>query len=416
MSEDTKFRIGISKKSSVSEIALRAAVNARMPVMLVGAPGTSKTAMVNSMAEEMGYEVESIILSRMAETDVTGFPTKGEYKEGNENKPMTEYAPQYWQVNAMKKKKIILFFDEFSNAKPDVRASALTIIQDRVFPNGEPFPEDTIIIGAMNPVDSAADGSDLDKPTSNRMTFLNWKPSMESWLTGMPDNWGKGVSSANERKWRDLIVRFIRDQPGSLHNEGDDNGMGTHEAYGVDMNDSSAMAVLQYAWASRRSWDNLSRILGALHDAGITQDTNVEDEMIAGTVGYAEANRFRDWLRKNSSLNIAEILEDPRSFNGWGSILQDDANLILRSGMDSLSPDNDKMTVEYAQSIIDIFRLFHENDRGSLAASFLKDLTKKVVSLRSVLPKEDMNVLVQDAKDTLRLYNEIFNQRANNNS
>ena len=137
--------------------------------------------------------------------------------------------------------------------------------------------------------------------------------------------------------------------------------------------------------------------------------------MIAGTVGYAEANRFRDWLRKNSSLNIAEILEDPRSFNGWGSILQDDANLILRSGMDSLSADNDKLTLQYAQNIIDIFRLFHENDRGSLAASFLKDLTKKVASVRGVLPKDEIAILVQDTKDTLRLYNEIFNQRANNN-
>jgi len=395
--------------NNVSETALRVAVAARMPVMLVGAPGTSKTAMVNAMAEEMEYDVIPIILSRMAETDVTGFPTKGNYDDGHETKSMTEYAPQYWQVETLQKKSVILFFDEFSNAPPDVRASCLTIMQDRMFPNGDAFPEETVIIGAMNPTDSAADGYDLDKPTSNRMMFLNWKPSTESWLNGMPDNWGKGVANDNEAKWRGLIVRFIRDNPGSLHNEGNDSG--SNEAFGVDQSDSSAMAVLQYAWASRRSWDNLSRVLGTLHEQGI-KDTSIEDEIIAGTVGYAEAHRFRDWLRKNSSLNVKEIIANPRKFNGWAGIVQDDANLILRSAIDSLKDESKKsQSVKHFENVFDIFRLFQENDRGSLAAGFLDELTGSVPSLKGKVSDEELAGLRKSALTVLKSYHDIFNQR-----
>lgn len=397
--------------NNVSEISLKVAVKSRMPVMLVGAPGTSKTAMVNAMAEEMGYEVIPIILSRMAETDVTGFPTKGSYDAGKEQRAMTEYAPQWWQIETLQKKQVVLFFDEFSNAPPDVRASCLTIMQDRVFPNGDSFPEETVIIGAMNPTDSAADGYDLDKPTSNRMMFLNWKPSTDSWLNGMPDNWGRGVKSANESKWRGLIVRFIRDNPGSLHNEGDEKS--TQEAHGVDPGDSSAMAVLQYAWASRRSWDNLSRVLGTLHDENI-KDVSVEDEIIAGTVGYAEANRFRDWLRKNSALNVKEIINNPSSFTGWDTIIQDDANLILRSAIDSLKENDSKRNhVKHFENVLTIFKEFQVNDRGSLAAGFLDELTSALPAVRKKVSDDEFKKLKNSALEVLRMYHDIFEQRKN---
>lgn len=395
--------------NNLSEVSLEVAVDARMPVMLVGSPGTSKTAMVNALAERMGYEVIPIILSRMAETDVTGFPTKGEYNDNGSSKPMTEYAPQYWQVTALQKKKVFLFFDEYSNAQPDVRASALTIMQDRVFPNGDKFPEETVIVGAMNPTDTAADGYDLDPATSNRMMFLNWRPSTESWLNGMPDNWGRGVKSEGERKWRDFIVRFIKDNPGSLHNEGTD--VNSTEAHGIDQGDSSAMAVLQYAWASRRSWDNLSRILGTLHDKGI-KDVSVEDEIIAGTVGYAECNRFRDWLRKNSALNVKDIIANPTGFNGWESIVQDDANLILRSAIDSLKDNSKKsMSSKHVQNVLQIFKEFQRVDRGSLAAGFLEELTSSIPKLKGKVAPEEFAIVKQDALDTLKQYHSIFDQR-----
>lgn len=383
-----------------SDHVLRAALKARQAVMLVGEPGTSKTASVAQLAEDLGKTLITIVPSRMDSQDISGFPTKGEYTYGEITAPVTEYAPQRWQMEIMEKKEVILLLDEFSNAHPSTRASLLSFIQDRQFPNGDFFPDETVIVCAMNPTDSAADGYELDPATTNRMTFLSWKPSVDSWLKGMVDNWGKGVESESEKKWRNLIVRFINDEPGALHTGPNSNYNG--EAYGVSDN-SSDRAVLQYAWASRRSWDNLSRILGALE----TNDSMIEDTIMEGTVGYASASKFRDWLRKNGALDIANIIKNPRKFSGWDTLSFDDTNLILRSALENV---DDSTPVKKVMNIIDIFRIIVEIDKGSAAAPYLQDLAK-VRNRAGGLNSDEKKQVTEELKAVIPLFNEISKRR-----
>lgn len=382
-----------------SEISLRAAMSARVPVMLVGHPGTTKTAKMNSIAEEMNYRLITVILSQKENTDISGFPSRGVYPINGKDHLVTEYAPQTWQMDVMFEKKVILFFDEFSNAHPSVRASFLTLIQDRKFPNGDSFPEETIVVGAMNPIDSSPDGHELDKATTNRMMFISWKPDMSEWLEGMPTRWGRGVKSDNEKMWRNFIVRFIKDNPGSLHHENED--VGSTESYGIDVNDSAERTVLQYAWASRRSWDNLASVLGALYDDGVTNDTNTEDEIIAGLVGFAEAHRFRKWLQENSKLNVAAIIANPDKFKGWEGISQEDANLILSSAVDGISAKN-------VNNVLRIFNIFVEVDRSSLAAGYMLDAMRKLKPLSRDMTAEDHKQMTRDAMAMMKRYNSII--------
>lgn len=350
-----------------SDFILEAAIQARIPIALVGEPGTSKTATIIGMAELTNKHLVTIVPSRMDAQDLSGFPTKGTYTyPDGSTTAITEYAPQLWQKEIMEKKDCILFLDEFSNAHPSVRASLLSFIQDRQFPNGDRFPEGTSIVIAMNPTESAADGYELDPATTNRIIFHAWKPSVESWLQGMPDNWGRGVSNPQEEKWRNLIVRFISDNPGDIHMRVDEQAGGT--AYGINSNDSSELTVLNYAWASRRSWDNLSKALSVL----TSKNSMLEDTIMSGTVGYQAASHFRDWLRKNGALDIKSILKDPRAYNGWAGLSLDDMNLVLRSAIDSVDHES---SIESVRNIVDIFRLLVENDKTSSGAPYLKDFS-----------------------------------------
>lgn len=350
--------------STTSENTLMACIKSRQPVMLVGAPGTTKTATIRAIADDLGYDLITIVPSRMDAQDLSGFPTRAELtvkkEDGTEEKvPMTEYAPQYWQHDILRKKKVILFLDEFSNAHPSVRASLLSFIQDRQFPNGEYFPKETILVGAMNPTDSAADGYELDKATTNRMTFISWKPDNEKWLKGMIDNWGRGVEDENEKKWRSLIVRFLSDEPGLIHKENDFE-VSTGESYGVDITNSSDRSILQMAWASRRSWDNLSTILGNANN-----DPYTEDMLMQGTVGFSVATAFRAWLAKHGSLDVSGIIKNPRKFNGWDTLSMDDMNIILSSSCDAANSKN-------VNNVIDIFRIVAEMEKQSFAAAHIK--------------------------------------------
>ena len=392
---------------NTSRAVLRAAVAARIPAMLVGDPGTSKTAEISALAKEMGYELITLIASRMDPQDVSGFPTRGTYVTDEGQKPVTEFAPQVWQMEILAKRKVFVFLDEFSNAHPSVKASMLSLIQDRQFPNGDLFPEETVIVGAMNPTDSAADGYELDPATSNRMMFIPWKPDTASWLEGMKDNWGKGVANENEQAWRRRIVNFITDNPGRLHQmPGKDAGNG--ESYGLNLSDPSEATVFRAVFPTRRSWNNVAQVLGAMPEGS----PYLEDSILTSTVGASAAAAFRDWISKNSDLDVASIVAAPKKFDKWDELDIDEVNLVGRAAMDTLKENGDLVA---AGNLLDIFDIFHGIGKESMLAHFINDLTTQVGKLVAANAKtgsaEEREAMRKRAFKTLTAYNNVKKHR-----
>lgn len=305
--------------------SIKAVAKARIPVMLVGAPGTGKTQTIKKMAEDMGYDLITLVGSRMDPTDISGLPAPSTYVdpltgkeiiEPSTKKPIrvTEYYRPWWQVDILTKKRIILFFDEFSNTQPAVRASLLTLFQDREFADGSKMPSETIVIGAMNPVDQAADGSELDLPTKNRMFFIPWEPSPESWYDGMLKAWGKDIGE-RESMFRRAIVDFIKKNPEHLHREPTDIAEEGAQAYGASLDDPSEAEVFFSAWPSRRSWDNLAR---ALAETPVKDSDRIQEKITQGLVGYQSAVAFMEFLRERAAYDPIEVLNDPDIFD-WSA-------------------------------------------------------------------------------------------------
>lgn len=360
----------VKKNTDKVLVAIKAAMESRMPTMIVGAPGTAKTATIRSIAEEMGYELLTVIGSQMDPTDIVGLPQGQEVGKAENGEPIyaTVNLSPWWQARILLKKKVILFLDEFSNTSGAVRASMLTLLQNREFPNGQVMPDETIVIGAMNPADQAADGYDLDLPTANRLFFVPWKPTIDSWLEGMISNWGAEVSPS-EQKWRGLIVRFIRENPTYIHQEPKDSE--TTEVYGVNANDSSEMEVFRNAWPSRRSWDNLSRVLANAPDEVFIQDT-----LAQGIVGYSASAAFRDWLRSNESIDPDEVLRNPKKVD-WASLDVNDTNLVFRAVIEKI---NDKTALK----AIDMIEAVLDANQGHLIGAFFQDILARGVDTKHV--------------------------------
>lgn len=375
---------------TIQQMALRASMTARQPVMLVGDPGTSKTATIQSIAQEMGYDLIPLIASRMDPQDLSGFPTKGEYvDEDGARHAITEYAPQFWQKQILDKKKVILFLDEFGNAHPSVRASMLSLIQDRQFPNGDKFPAETIIVGAMNPTESGADGYELDRATTNRMHFIAWSPTVDEWLKGMAVNWGRETTTTNESRWRNLIVRFIKDERTYLHNMDTSTGSLNHDS-------DSERVVAHAAWASRRSWDNLARVLGALE----TTQAEVEDYIAEGIVGAKASAAFRSWIKKHGKLNIAEILKDPDAFEGWDTLELDDVNVLVRSAVDSIDPNSKTQEI---RNVITVFNKIHDANLASMVGAHIQDYAQ-ILRNNKTVSESDKAVLRGELMESFKKY------------
>lgn len=342
---------------------LDAAIDARMPVMLVGAPGTGKSATVKQIARDRGYELITLVGSRMDPTDVAGLPKAAQVEVGEGEERHTVEATVYlapdWQVRILTKRKVILFLDEYSNSSGAVQAAFLTILQDGEFPNGEKIPEETIIIGASNPAEEAADGYEMALPTTNRIFWISWSPTLDAWVKGMLNGWGQELPE-EEMKWKRKIASFIKDNPTWLHQPPKDAT--SVETYGLNPNSSSDMEVFRYAWASRRSWDNLSRVLAHAPQ----DDTFVQDSIAQGIVGYAASADFRNWLRKHDNISPADVLADPKSVD-WKKVSVDDANLIFRSIIEMIDEDTSAQAIE-------VFSVVADSGRAALAGTFVKDL------------------------------------------
>lgn len=347
---------------TIAEQVLLASMKARMPAVLVGPPGVGKTAKLYDLARRMGYELITLVGSQLDPTDIVGLP-KGELlgktEEGEDVFGTVNLSP-WWQVRILLHRKVILFLDEMSNTSSATRASMLTMLQSREFPNGQKMPPETIIVGAMNPTDQAADGYDLDNPTTNRINFIVWAPSVAEWKAGMLRAWGKKVSPL-ELTWRARIVSFIEDTPGLLQKLPEP--VESPEAFGVNPGDASEMEVLRYAWPSRRSWDNLSRVLAQAGD-----NTMVQDTIAQGVVGYEATSKFRDWLKRNSQLSPDELLADPKNVN-WKTMPVDTANFLLRSILDKVNEDKKR-----SMSAVAVFEEMARQEAQGLGAGYLREL------------------------------------------
>lgn len=350
--------------STELEIIEAMAFKARQPTMLVGSPGTGKTALIRDLADTKDYHLSILLGSQISPLDLKGVMKSeivGKTSKGKDIFAAVSLSPD-WQAFILKRKRVVLFLDEYSNVQPSTRAGFLTLIQDRVFPNGQMLPDETVVIGAMNPVEESADGNILDRPTSNRFFFMAWDPPAAQWYEGMLNAWGKEVSE-QEMEWRKKIVEFVRKNPGLLHR------LPRPDDHNQFVKGASEQTVFESAWPSRRSWDNLAKAL-----AHIPSSVTAQDIVANGLVGISAATNFRDWLRKTSSIDPEKVLDDPDSVD-WSTLSIDDYNLVLRSILDLLN-------AETAISVIQIFEKVADSNNAHLGGPFIGELSKRLGKVR----------------------------------
>lgn len=309
-----------------------AGINAHNSQMLVGNPGLGKSALVKQVAEMLGYEMITIIGSQKEPQDVTGFPRLVEKVLPDGDKvSVTVYAVPYWQFEVLMKKKVILFLDEFSNSTPAVQAAMLQILNEREFPDGSKLPDSTVIIGAMNPVETAADGYELGLPVTNRIKFIPWEPSFETWSQGLVTNWGRPDKVSRDiLYWRKVVVEFLKKNPSLLYklpskNQGKDPGVVYRFGESPAEND-----IYKMAYPSNRSWTNFATELSYCESK-----PTLMQKAGNGLIGYEATTKFMLFISKmnNSVPSVDEALSTP-SLIRWDSLDSNDVLNLLSESID----------------------------------------------------------------------------------
>jgi len=259
--------------------ALKAAIIARVPVLLWGAPGIGKTVVLATIAKAVGAHLEVLIGSTMDPTDLGFMAPDG---DGGLN-----VLPPPWAVRLRRAldagQETWLFFDELTCAPPAVQAALLRVTQEKqVAGIGI---EDCCIIAAANPTDQAAGAAaELSAATANRWTHISVVPDVAAFCAGLRENWGKPQSPA-QAVARGLVASYLHRRPAAL------------------LQPPKDLTAAGGPWASPRSWDNLTRVIAALATAptypAIVDAARSDAGAILtdGLIGHGAAAEWSAWIR-----------------------------------------------------------------------------------------------------------------------
>ena len=173
------------KTSQVSDI-LEAMYDYRqeMVPLFIGAPGIGKTQGIHEFARKKGAKVVTFILSNTIPSEVSGIrmPDK-------ESKKMEVFDDLRM---ASLEDGDILFFDEFLEAPPQLWASCLTLIQDRIMASGEKL-KDVFIVAASNKIRTPMS---IPPSTRDRFQFIELSFDFDNWVKYMFEQKGYSVDHA----------------------------------------------------------------------------------------------------------------------------------------------------------------------------------------------------------------------------
>lgn len=269
--------------------ALALAIQARVPVLLWGAPGTGKSSVIRQLGSRLGLPVETVIASIREPSDFAGLPvvTGGRVR----------FAPPDWAVRLADRGSGLLFLDEISTAPPAVQAALLRVVLERTVGDLE-LPAGVAIVAAANPAAQAAGGWDLSAPLANRFLHLDWHLNGLAWADGFENNWADIAFPALPSEWaaglpaaRAEVADYIRQRPDAL------------------LSVPAEAEAASRAWPSPRSWEMAARLLAAAR-AG-EAPAEVVEMLLAGAVGNAAARDYFVALRRGAAWDLDRAFQRP---------------------------------------------------------------------------------------------------------
>lgn len=272
--------------------ALAAAIRARVPALIWGAPGVGKSASVEALGRRNGFRVETVLGSIREASDFLGLPVERDGKTG--------YAAPDWAVSLAEAPAGLLYLGELTTTGPSVMRAMLRVLQERVVGDLR-LPDSVAIVADANPPSVAVDGFDLPAPVANRLLHLDYAFDADDWFAGMaggfdalqaPDLDDLTVDDPQRRERAAMLVMgFLHHVPTRLNpgvpEDAEEAGRG---------------------WPSPRSWHNAARVLGYLP----AKDEEASALALTGLVGRAAALEYLSWAKTADLADPRAVLANPK--------------------------------------------------------------------------------------------------------
>lgn len=169
----------LTMKPSECRTALVKLIAAKLPVLLVGAPGGGKTSLVNWACEKAGADLLTAFPVTSDPTDFKGLPALVTGKNG---RSLAEFLP-YGDLRLLleAKKPTVYFLDDLGQAPPAVQAAAMQLILARRI-GREQISDEVRFIAASNRKEDRAGVSGILEPVKSRFaTIMHLTHDVTDW-------------------------------------------------------------------------------------------------------------------------------------------------------------------------------------------------------------------------------------------
>jgi hypothetical protein len=180
------------------------------PILLIGAPGIGKTAIMSQIAAEMDIGYIGYTITHHTRQSAIGLPFIEKKRYGEKEFSITEYtlseiiASVYDAIETQDRKEGILFIDEINCVSETLSPAMLDLLQNKKF-GPHRIPEGWILVAAGNPVEYNASVREFDIATIDRVRMIEVSSDPEVWLRYAYNN---GV--------HDAILYYIQIKPQNL--------------------------------------------------------------------------------------------------------------------------------------------------------------------------------------------------------
>jgi hypothetical protein len=285
--------------------ALAICIQAGIPILTMGEPGTAKTATINaicrSVARHRGkpFPCKTIIAAIHEPQDVGGFgvPTKDE-----QGRDVIKLLPVGgWLTELVDAGQGVINFDEITCVPAMMQAACLRVFGEKVF-GEQKLPDEIVPVAAANPVEQAVGGQLIAPPLANRVIWLDWTVDVEKVIAGFLGGWQDPDIPFLPKDWKGnipgqaaLVASFFKRMP--------------HHMQQLPKDEDKRSGP----WPSVRSWYDLGvKSLAACESINTGWDMKLL--LLAGAVGTGTAQEFVTWVKSLDLPDPEAILKDPKLF------------------------------------------------------------------------------------------------------
>ena len=258
------------------------------PVLLMGAPGVGKTAIMRQIAEEEGIGFVSYNMTHHTRQSALGLPLIRKEEYGGEERDVTAYtmseivASVYDLMKKTGLKEGILFLDEINCVSETLAPVILQLLQAKQF-GRENVPEGWILVAAGNPAEYNRSVREFDMATLDRVRLIEIEPDPEAWKI-----------YATSAAVHGAVLSYL-----NIHKEN------FYKAY---------ITADGMSFVTARGWEDLSDLLKAYESLGINADIPQIIQFVRDRSVAADFAAFYEmYKRYENAYMIDEILKGDAS-------------------------------------------------------------------------------------------------------